>query len=77
MTETLGSASFIATPVWRSTKDDPPPKTIFPVHARRWVFDKWRSDEVSGYLVAENPKTFPSWAPYPDPNDGTTPEDWT
>jgi hypothetical protein len=72
----LGSASHIALSPWRSTKDDPPPLDK-EVITRFWHYDKWQPINRTGQQVSAMPNIYPSWAPLPDHNDGTTPEDWT
>ena len=72
----LGSASHIALSPWRSTKNDPPPKTIEPIHARRWNGKRWVLQLVSGHYVNFWPNIYLNWMPFPDPNDGTTDKDW-
>lgn len=74
----LGSASIIALPVWRSTKEDPPPPNER-VYARRWVENenRWMVLSFAGSHVQEFAHFYPSWFPLePNSNDGTTPEDW-
>jgi len=73
---TLGSASFVRLPFWRSTRHDPPEPGVR-VFARYWVNGGWHmqacfmSDHVLRF-----PAVYPSWAPFPDADDETRPEDW-
>jgi hypothetical protein len=62
--------------VWRSTKNDPPGDDDS-VIARAWIGGGWSTTgALPGAYVVASPKKYPSWAPYPDIDDGTTPEDW-
>jgi hypothetical protein len=66
-----------ATSVWRSTKDEPPDDDATVV-GRTWINGFWTA---SGAMPSVSLKCredrYPSWAPFPNPNDGTTDKDWT
>ncbi len=61
---------------WRSTKNDPPAAGAR-VFSRSWDGKAWQMQTAFfGNEIARFPDDYPSWAPFPDPNDGSFPEDW-